>query len=189
MKELKRILEQCKKGDELAQRVLFAQMKSTWMGVAVRYMKDTDEAKDIFQEATLKIFTDLRSLKDTSAFHGWARRIVINTALNHLKQRQSYLFALQEHHSNEQASLEAGDEEIILKMDHAKLLDIIGNMPEGYRMVFNLFLIEGFTHQEIGKMMNISESTSRSQLVKAKQYLKRVLEKLKKNGYEKVVGF
>jgi RNA polymerase sigma factor (sigma-70 family) len=189
MIELERILAKCKKGDEKAQRILFAQMKSSWMGVAVRYMKDTDAAKDVFQEAALKILTDISSLKDFSAFGGWARKIIVNTALNHLKQKQSYLFALQEHHATENLVLESGDEEIIGKLDHEKLLVIIGDMPDGYRMVFNLFLIEGYSHQEIAAMMNISESTSRSQLTKAKQYLKRVLENLKKSNHEKVVGF
>ncbi len=188
MNDLNSLINECKKGNRKAQQALFDQMKNRWMGISIRYVKDSDEAKDVFQEAALKIFTDLRSLKDSNAFAGWARKIVVHTALNHLKKKQSYLFALQENHAREDGGINRSDEEIILRMDNEKLMAIINEMPEGYRTVFNLFMVDGYSHQEIAATLNITEGTSRSQLTKAKQYLKRILETLKKTSHERVVG-
>lgn len=174
MQDIHFLLERCKKGDQRSQREVYALFGRKWMGICARYCKDSDDAKDVFQEATVKIFMEMHNLKTVGAFAGWARRIVINTALNFLKNRKAYWFTLQNYHFGSE-QWENSEEETILRMDNEKLVNIIHELPEGYRIVFNLFMVDGYRHAEIGKLLNISESTSRSQLNKAKQYLKRIL--------------
>ena len=157
------------------------------MGICVRYIKDRDESKDVFQEATLKIFTDIKKLKEPNAFEGWARRIIINAALNYIKHQKSYLFALQANAIEREADLDRSDEQVLQRLDQEHLINVIYTLPEGYRTVFNLSIVDGFSHAEIAEMLNITESTSRSQLSKAKRHLKNILEPLKEQPNEKIV--
>lgn len=163
-------------------------MKARWMGVCARYIKDKDECKDVFQDATLKIFTDLNRLKEQDAFEGWTRKIIVNTALNHIKQRRSYLFALQTSAVNREPDFDRSDEQVLMRLDQEHLVNIINLLPEGYRTVFNLFTVDGYTHAEIAEMLDITQSSSRSQLSKAKRHLKDILDGLKEQSHEKVVG-
>lgn len=153
------------------------------MGVCLRYTRDRDLAEDVFQEAFIKIFQNIGSLKDTGAVHGWVKRIAINTALDHLN-------ALRFVESIENESHELSDQfyaQLLDKLTNEVVLEAINKLPEGYRIVFNMSVIDGYSHKEIAKDLNISESTSRSQLVHAKRLLKKYLNELGITRYEQVI--
>ena len=184
--DLKYVFKQCRKGDEQSQRLLFNRMKSVWMGVCVRYIKDRDDAKDVFQESVIKIFKGLKSVEEVDAFELWARKIIVNTSLNYIKAKQSYLSVINQYEFTVENSFDKSDEEVLQRMDNEQLLRIIDLIPEGYKIVLNMFLIDGYTHQEIAMQLNISESTSRSQLSKGKSFLRKLLTQYKFQ-YEKAV--
>jgi RNA polymerase sigma-70 factor (ECF subfamily) len=182
--DLKHILDRCEKGDEQSQRLLFNKMKLVWMGICVRYIKDRDDAKDVFQESVIKIFNGLKSIHEVRSFEPWARKIIVNTALNYIKARQSYLSVVNQYETAKENSFDKTDEEVLNRIDNEQLLRIIDLIPDGYKIVLNMYLIDGYSHQEISTILNISESTSRSQLSKAKSFLKNLLAQ-NKFQYEK----
>ena len=187
MKQLEDILKGCIQKDSKAQQLLFNNYKSLFMAVALRYVGEREMAKDVVQESFVKVFKQLHSLKEPGAFESWSRRIVVNTALNEIKKNANR----QNIHTQV-----AGDDfrvshnpelEIIRKIDNQVLMELIESMPEGYRAVFNMYLIDGFSHSEIAEMLEITESTSRSQLTKAKRYFYELVDKLEKKENERAV--
>jgi RNA polymerase sigma factor (sigma-70 family) len=188
MIDLEALIKKCKARDEKSQQIVYEYFKKKWLGISVRYAKDFDDAKDIFQEASVRIFMELNTLKDTKAFEGWASRIIVNAALSFLKRKKSYLFTLQKYTEEADFSWTTTDQQVVQEMDHWKLMDIINTLPEGYRVVFNLFMIDGYKHAEIAEMLGIAESTSRSQLNKAKQLLKTILDRKKFEFNAKIIG-
>jgi RNA polymerase sigma-70 factor (ECF subfamily) len=167
------IVEGCKKGKASFQEKLYQLYSRRMMAVCMRYTKSRFEAEDIFQEAFVKVFKNMEAYNGGS-FEGWVRRIFVNTAINHYHKNRRY---------TEQADYRdieeshPGEEDILSKINSSQLMVLINTLPEGYRMVFNLYVVEGFTHREIGEMLNISEGTSKSQLSKAKSQLRSILEK------------
>jgi RNA polymerase sigma factor (sigma-70 family) len=166
-----KMLEGCLAGHRRAQSQLYRAHASGMLGVCMRYAGNLAEAEDILQEGFVKVFTSINSFKGSGSLEGWIRRIIINTALNHIRQNAKfrtidYTDELPEYQDedNEEVSLPNVSAEI--------LLQIIQNLPEGYRMVFNLYAIEHNTHKEIAEMLGISEGTSKSQLSKARRMLK-----------------
>ncbi len=142
------------------------------LGLTVRYMQDKDEAEDVMQDSFVKIFLNLKSFKNEGSFEGWAKRITVNTALTALKNKKRIYF---------ERNLEIV-ETIELEQDEQDLLQIpeilscMKSLPEGYRTIINLALIEEFSHKEIAEKLGITESTSRSQLARARQSLMKMLK-------------
>lgn len=147
--------------------MLFEQYAGKMMTVCRRYSRDATEAEDMLQEALIKVFQYIHQYKFEGSFEGWVRKIVVNTALRYV-QKKKVSFTEINNDSESSPRLEAyaysnlGEEDI---------LKLINQLPEGYRLVFNLSVIEGFTHDEIAEMLNIQPATSRSQLVKARKML------------------
>lgn len=144
--------------------------------VSLRFAKDVDEANDILQEGFVKVFSNLASYRNEGSLEGWIRRTIVNTAINYYKKN------LKHRNSADLDTVmifEKSDTvSAIDQMSENELLKIISKLPDGYRTVFNLNVIEGYTHREIGDMLNISENTSKSQLARARAYLqKRVVKK------------
>lgn len=177
MKVGRNVIIACSNSDKKAQKKLFYSCKPTFMAIAMRYVNDPDTAKDVVQESFIKIFDNLNDLKNPEAFEAWSRRIVINTALNkyhanrRLKEYEIPTNGREFHGVNLQP-------QIINQLDAAYLLELIDTMPEGYKLVFNLYLIDGFSHKEIAEILGIAESTSRSQLTKGKKFLQKKLQEL-----------
>lgn len=149
--------------------------------VALRFVKDTMEAEDIVQEAFIKAFTKLDQYKAEVSFGAWLKRIVINRCLDVLKSKRQRLLELEEHHLN---VVDSDYENDWLVDDEITIEDVkraTEDLPEKYRIVVMLYLVEGYDHQEISEILNISEVASRSQLSRGKQKLKNEL-KLEKNG-------
>lgn len=143
--------------------------------VCLRYARHASEAQDMLQDGFIKVFDNIGSFKSNGSFEGWIRRIVVNTALNYcrkssFKQEQIGIEDYQDTVVKSKAVSNLGEKE---------LLALIQKLPDGYRMVFNLYVIEGYSHKEIGEMLNVTESTSRSQLAKSRKWMQNELEKLK----------
>jgi len=169
------LIKKCLKGNPKAQKLLFDRYSSKMLGVCLRYAKDTDQAYDFLQEGFIKVFTKLDKFKGDGSFEGWIRRIIVNTALDQLRKE----IKLKKNTSIDDMYLDV--EQTLYQVDdffEQDLLKLINEMPEGYRTVFNLFAIEGFSHKEIAQELNISENTSKSQFSRARSYLKNKLEEL-----------
>ncbi|WP_296381327.1 RNA polymerase sigma factor [Winogradskyella sp.] len=175
------IVEKCKQNDRQAQMELYNQYCNGMLIVALRFVKDTMEAEDIVQEAFIKAFSKLEQYKAEVSFGAWLKRIVINRCIDVLKSKRQRLIELEEHHLNVvDADYENEwlvDDEITI--DEVKLA--MERLPEKYRYVVMLYLVEGYDHQEISEILNISEVASRTQLSRGKQKLQNEL-KLKING-------
>nr|WP_255487965.1 sigma-70 family RNA polymerase sigma factor [Pontibacter sp. KCTC 32443] len=144
------------------------------MAVCMRYTKSRFEAEDIFHEAFVKVFKNI-STYNGGSFEGWMRRIFVNTAINHYHKNHRY--QVQTDYSTVEEIIPT-EEDIISSISGQELMTLISQLPEGYNLIFNLYVVEGYNHREIAEMLNIAEGTSKSQLAKAKSYLKKMLLKL-----------
>ncbi len=168
------LINGCKKEDRHCQRIVFERFAGKMMTVCLRYARHRLEAEDILQDAFIKIFNNIQSFHGTGSFEGWVRRIVVNTALRDI-QKSSF--------KNEQIGLENTIETseqptAISRLSEQEILKLISHLPDGYRTVFNLYVFEDFSHREIAGQLGIEESTSRSQLTKARQMLQMQMKKL-----------
>ena len=146
------------------------------LAVCRRYARHQMEAEDILQDAFIKVFKNMGSFQDRGSFEGWVRRIVVNTALKNI-DKKSFTNEL----IGGELEYEAGAApSVYSELGEEDLLNMIASLPEGYRVVFNLYVIEGFSHKEIADLLGIGESTSRSQLVKARKLLQEMILKTQK---------
>ena len=164
----------CLDNDSKAQGELYKQFAPKMFGICLRYAKNQMEAEDVLQEGFIKVFRYLKNYRNEGSLEGWIRRTMVNTAINFYKKKIKY----QKDVSLDQTEpINTEEESAIDKLSAKELLDLIRALPDGYRMVFNLNVIEGYTHKEIGEMLKISENTSKSQLSRARGVLQ---DKLKK---------
>jgi len=168
----KNIIDDCIDGKRHAQNKLYKKYASAMLGLCLRYAKNKDEAEDILQEGFIKVFLNIKGFRREGSFEGWIKRIMINTAITHNKQNlkhqyQTDINEIEESHVFEE--LKKDDDTI--KLSRGKLMEIIQSLPNGYKMVFNLYIFEQYTHKEIGEMLGISDNTSKSQLSKARRLL------------------
>ena len=145
------------------------------MGVCLRYASDRETARDLLQDGFVKIFSALDSYAASGSFEGWMRKIFVNCALEHLRKTDILKDAVD---LDKTAELMQPDASIISEMSAADLMGLDQERPRGIRAEFNLFAIEGFSHKEIGEMLEITESTSRSQYTRARQLLQRKVKEL-----------
>jgi RNA polymerase sigma-70 factor (ECF subfamily) len=178
-KELKAIVEACLRGERRAQERLFQTYYGKMLGVCMRYLSDRDSAQEILQVSFLKVFDKLEFFDFTGSLEGWIRRIVTNTAIDHLRKAKKDPFL-----SDQDNDFVAGSADPMVEAEHTELLELkgqvaieaIGKLSPAYRAVFNLYVIEEHTHKEIAEILGISEGTSKSNLAKAKMNLQRLLK-------------
>lgn len=182
MTEEEKIIHGCIKGLRKAQNQLYQKYSAGMYGVCLRYGRDVNEAEDMLQNGFIRIFSNIHTFRNQGSFEGWMRRIMVNTAINHLRKLkrsvESQMVSLDETLSDYLPDEEDKDEGYEYGCSPEKLIEIIHNLPPGYRMVLNLYVFEGYTHKEIGAELNISENTSKTQLVKARKYIRRKIEEL-----------
>jgi RNA polymerase sigma factor (sigma-70 family) len=166
------MIKGCIKGNPKAQESLYKRFASKMLGVCMRYMNSREEAEDVMQDAFVKVFSNLQSLENPNALEAWMRRIMVNTSLNALRSNQIESQHLDVDDMEELIPDERFDEDSFAVED---LLRMVRELPAGYRAVFNLFEIEGYSHQEIADMLEVSVNTSKSQLLKARRQLQRKL--------------
>ena len=168
------ILVEILKGDKLAERALYDMFKRRWYMLAQRYARTTHDANDIMQEGLIQIYTDLHQYDARkSQFSTWSSRVIVNTALRYLKKNNWHNTLLEVEKSD---VINSEQDDIYSDLAAQELVYMIQQLPLGYRIVFNMNVIEGYTHKEISKKLNIAEGTSKSQLSKAKRMLRNQLE-------------
>lgn len=170
------LIEAVKNGDRLAAELLYRRFSATFFGICLRYARNKMDAEDILQDAMIKIFSKLNSYNFDGSFEGWARRIVVNTAIDF------YHAQLKWRDNTDDIDYVGNDSqtsvEMTMTVDLKKILSLIQSLPEPHRLVFNLFAIEGYTHKEIAEMMGISENLSKSYLFRARKYLQKKIKAL-----------
>jgi RNA polymerase sigma-70 factor, ECF subfamily len=181
---LKELIEECARGEKPAQEKLFKQFYGKMMGVCMRYTKDQDRAQEVVQEGFIKVFDKLSEFDFKGSFEGWVRRIMVNASIDAIRKRNRGPFSTDEDFifdSAEPLEVESDfdDELTKLKAEHA--MRAIQSLSPAYRTVFNLYVIENYSHKEIAEILSISEGTSKSNLAKAKQNLRgKLKEQFKK---------
>ena len=171
---LKQLLTACKRGNSQAQRQLFEQHQSRLYSVCLRYSRDRHEAHDILQEAFLAIFRDLGQFKGNGAFEGWMHRVTVRCALQYLRKKNPLRFA----DDYDDLPAETWQVKPDMELNSAAILKMVQQLPDGYRTVFNLHCLEGYSYSEIAVELEIAESTVRSQYTRACRQLRGLVEKL-----------
>lgn len=161
----------CKEGKSWAQKAIYDRYAAAMMSVCVRYVTDRETARDLLQEGFIKLFTKIDSFTGAGAFGGWVRRIFVTTSLEYLRQND----ALKQSASIEEYGnyIENDDVTVLQKISADDLMACIAQLSDGYRTVFNLYAIEGYSHAEIAEILGISEATSRSQFMRARKILQK----------------
>lgn len=159
----------------IGQKELYNRFARKMMGVCYRYVNDKETASDLLQEGFVKVFLSLDSYSGTGSFEGWIRKIFVNSALEYLRRHDVLRDATD---LDNTAELTQPDSSVISSMAADELMGLIQELPPGFRTVFNLFAIEGYSHKEIGDMLTITESTSRSQFTRARQLLQKKINAL-----------
>lgn len=168
------LIKACLSGDTAAQKRLYERFSRKMMGVCIRYTGDYEEAQDVLQDAFVKLFEKLNTYSGNGSFEGWVRRIFVNTALDaYRKNKQSR----QNQDIDEVGYNISGTDDVVSDLSAQDLLKLLEKIPTGYRVVFNLYVIEGYSHKEIADQLGITESTSKSQFSRARAYLMNLLQK------------
>jgi len=170
------LIEGCKLRNPLAQRHLYEKYSRKMMGVCLRYANSREEAEDVLQDGFVKVFEKINTFQGQGSFEGWIRRIFVNTALDNIRRnKENNLLS-----DIEQVgyALDSG-QNVEGELNTAELMKILSQIPAGYRIVFNMFVIEGYSHKEIAEELGVSESTSKTQFLRAKAYLVKVMQKQK----------
>ncbi len=165
------------KKDAKSQRLLFDQYAGIMMTICRRYSCDPREAEDMLQESFIRVFQYIDQYRSEGSFEGWIKRITVNAALRVLKNKKIHFSEIRK----DQQSTHTIDPDALSDLSEEELLKLIGDLPDGYRVVFNLYVLEGYDHDEIGAMLDIRPATSRSQLSKARRLLKERIGSLHKN--------
>ena len=168
---IERLLHECKKNNTQAQEQLYKLLAPKLFAVCLKYSRNHEEAQDNLQESFLIIFDKLKQFKNEGSFEGWAKRLVVNYVLQQYRKQGTFLelvsdniFVVEE--------IEIEDESITMEF----LLKIIQELPDRYRLIFNLYVVDGYSHKEIAKMLEINEGTSKSNLARAKMILKEKIQ-------------
>lgn len=161
------LISGCKEGNRRMQEELYRRLSPRMFAVCLRYAGNSEEAEDILQEGFIKVFKKLDSFRSEGSFEGWVRRIFVNTAIEHFR-RKRYLSPVTEKEEN---TIEAKFTSVLDELAEKDILALVQELSPGYRTVFNMYVVEGYTHKEIADMLGISEGTSKSQLSRAKVIL------------------
>lgn len=165
------LIKGCKRGDHHAQQRLFDRHSSRMYGICLRYIKDTMQAEDVLVIAFTKVFERIGQFNGEGSFEGWIRRIVVNEALTSLRKSRVMMAET----DLEVAEREPDYQHLNDHLEADDLLKMIEKLPPGYRIVFNMYAIDGYSHREIAELLGISENTSKSQLSRARTYLQKML--------------
>ncbi len=163
------------RGSPAHQTALYRQFSVPMFRVLLRFARDKAEAEDMLQDGFIRVYRDMGQYRGDGALGGWIRRIMVNTALSHLRKQRDFLRDTGDFTPFENRL--RTEEDFASNLDAETLLKYLQKLPPGYRAVFNLYAIDGFSHEEIAEQLGISIGTSKSQLFKAREYLKKILDK------------
>lgn len=169
-----RLIKGCLRGESWAQKKIYEQYASAMMSVCQRYVGNRETARDLLHDGFVKLFTKIHAYSGTGSFAGWIRRIFVTTALEHLRRNDILRYSLDIENIDLQED-ENVDVSVFEQFSSDDLFDCVASLPHGFRTVFNMYAIEGYSHAEIASLLDISESTSRSQYSRARVLLQRTL--------------
>jgi len=170
----KTLVEQSKKGDRKAQFALYHQYVDSMFQISLRMLNNRADAEDILQESFVKAFKNLKQFKYESSFGAWLKKIVINNCINHLKKRKLNWIAIEDAQFDVSEETAENNQYQLPKIEQVK--ETIKQLPDGFRVVLTLYLFEGYDHKEISQILNISESTSKTQYYRAKNKLRQLIK-------------
>ena len=168
------IVKRCLQGDKTAQEQLYNAYANKMFAVCLRYANSRPDAEDVLQNGFIKVFKNLKRFQFKGSFEGWIRRIMVNSSIEHYRKNVKWMYT-EDAQEVKIATKEIG---VLQTLRADDILALVQKLPTGYRTVFNLFVIEGYAHQEIAKMLQVSESTSKTQLFKARAALQVMLKEL-----------
>ncbi len=172
------LINACIEGKRAAQEALYEKFAPTMFGICLRYASDYHTAEDLLQDGFVKAFYNIDQFNGKGSFEGWLKRIFINTAIEHFrKSKKMSFFPIQQ-----EQLLQTTQTNVIDQLAVDDLLNVLQQSPPGYRAVFNLFVIEGYSHKEISQLLGISEGTSKSQLARARVYLQNLIQQLEQTN-------
>ncbi len=172
MEDFKPIISECIAGNQKAMAKLYHQFAPKMFGVCLRYAKDATEAEDNLQDGFIKVFANLKTFRNDGSLEGWIRRIIINVSLEKIR-KQHLLFPVEDVSKYDSVNF---SDDVIAKISADDLMKIIQELPPRYRLVFNLYVIEGLSHEEIAEEMSITKGTSKSNLSRAREILKKKVQ-------------
>lgn len=182
--EVEKLIKGCIKGDRKKQKLLYQSLYGKMLGVCIRYSRDIEEAKDILHDGFIKVFTKLEKFEYKGSFEGWIRRIMVNNAIDYVRNRRDFLIeddlSLKTNKIREEEDDEKEYQELV-QLKASKIIELIQQLSPAYRTVFNMYVVENYSHKEIAEELNISIGTSKSNLAKAKMKLKELYNKLGEN--------
>lgn len=171
------MVEGCVRGDQKSQHELYRLYYSKMMGVCYRYANDPEEAKDILHDGFLKVYANIGKYNFKGSLEGWVRRIVVNTAIDHFRKFKNVFSMSESNIESETIQSYQTDYDANAQLNEQELLRAINNLSPAYKLVFNLYAIEGYSHKEIAERLDINVGTSKSNLAKARMNLQKELEK------------
>lgn len=166
------LIKGCINGDPQMQRLLYQRFSSMMYAVCLRYSENTEDANDIMQEGFIKVYKSLNKFRAEGSFEGWVRRIFINTSIEHYRKKVK-LYNVTEVQEN---TIEDKELDALDSLAAKDIMNIVNELSPGYKAVFNMHVIEGYSHKEIADILGITEGTSKSQLARAKGVLKKIIE-------------
>lgn len=174
-----KLLIGCRKHDRSSQKLLYQEFYAYGMSICLRYADNRDEAAEILNDGFMKVFQNIAKFDLKRPFKPWLRRIIVNTAINHYHQKNRALKAEELDSSGQSAN----EEKVLSGITYDEIVQMLRKLPPAYRTVFNLHVIEGYKHEEIANMLGVSVGTSKSNLFKAKEQLRRILNKFFETDY------
>jgi RNA polymerase sigma factor (sigma-70 family) len=175
------LVQRCKAGQRKAQEMLYKQLAAKMLGVCLRYATDRMEAEDMLQNGFIRVFQKMEDYRGDGSFEGWVRRIMVHSSIEYYRKHHRMMQLVDFEGVGQEPSVNAAAASSLEAKD---LLDLIKDLSPGYRMVFNLFAIDGYSHKEIAEMTGITEGASKSQLSRARAILKEQITRIEKKRYE-----
>jgi RNA polymerase sigma factor (sigma-70 family) len=176
------LIQGCKRNDRDSQRLLYQHYYGYALSICIRYSRNKAEAKEAVNDGFMKVFGKIDQYHQDSPFKGWIRKIMINASIDQYRKELKH----QQHDNLATVFSSVIQPQAITDLSLEELIGLVQKLSPAYRAVFNLYVIDGYTHKEIGKMLNISAGTSKSNLLKSRENLRRMLDGLNRISYEKV---
>ena len=178
------IIRGCQNGDRTAQEKLYSMYYGEMMAICMRYLTNKEVAGEVMNDGFMKIFKALRKGNECTALKSWMRRIMINTAIDHYRANKKHYYGLDVEHID----MPQNDHSVIEHLSAQAILELVQELPDSYRMVFNLHVIDGYTHPQVGELLGISDGTSRSNYSKARIKLQKMIRSRYKMLYKRYAG-
>lgn len=184
-KEEQELIRGCANGERKSQELLYARYSSKMYAICYRYTKDLHQAEDVLQDGFVKVFRNIHKFRGDGSFEGWVKRIFINTSIEHYRKAVA-MYPITDF---ENVTVPPINNHILEKIAAEELMKMVQQLADGYRTIFNLYVVEGYPHGEIAKMLNISEGTSKSQLARARYILQKMIkQRTEDEGFGEAYG-